>query len=168
MSANVKSIFYNLLLLFTVSLFTNCSKKSNPAPKPASLSELIVGRWQITSDTLKQIYNGVLTVSPPPALPTDYKVFNGDGTGGETLRGNFYYFTYSVYTTFIENENRNILSINFPAQTVAGTTLFAQNWSYLIKNITTTNLQIIYDVISSDSDGNHSEYIETDNLIKVN
>src|SRR3569833_2241644 len=91
----MKKFIPKLLLLSGVAIaMAACSKKDSAKP-----SNEIVGKWKITSDTVR-LYddnnNLVATEVIDQLLPTDYVQFNQDGTGSSVESGDKTDFTYKV------------------------------------------------------------------------
>jgi hypothetical protein len=115
-----------LVALVAVALFMGCSKKNDASP-----SASLVGKWYITTDTIKQYTNNVLSDQDPESFNhTDYVQYNSNGTGVQLSAGTSTNFTYSV--------KNNILTLNYPKQTIDDVTIDAFSKTATFKTTSST------------------------------
>jgi hypothetical protein len=115
-----------LVALVAVALFMGCSKKNDASPTAS-----LVGKWYITTDTIKQYTNNVLSEQDPESFNhTDYVQYNSNGTGVQLSAGTSTNFTYSV--------KNNILTLNYPKQTIDNVTIDAFSKTATFKTTSST------------------------------
>jgi len=113
-----------------------CPKSNNSSP---SAKTSIVGKWSYSADTIKYFNNGTLdqTDTNGGVTSSDYFQFNSDGTGSQVLSGDATTFTY----TYANGK----VTLNAPAQTIAGMAELATKEVASVKSVTCTNLFLFLD-----------------------
>jgi len=127
------------MLVFGVSIFCSCAKKSNLSTQNAFL---LPGKWLVASDTSFQYTGNTLTSTYLiVGINIPYYQFNADGTG--TSKNNLgppddvLQFSYTV--------SNNIISFKYPDQIIAGHEYYANNVSARILNPTPTTVLLSFD-----------------------
>ena len=125
--------------MVTVAGLYGCTRSGDVTPKQTS-STLITGQWFYTTDSLKTYNNGTLQlVSVKQYAHTDYVQFSADGTGTEYVSssGSKLAFNYQV--------SGSTVVLNYPSQTILGSTTQAYTETAAIKQLTGTAMELYFD-----------------------
>jgi hypothetical protein len=139
------------VLLIPLLALISCKIAPPIAP---SETNLLIGKWYYTQDTLRTYLNGVLQSSNNTGGMTfnrsNFTQFNADYTGAT---GNI---TGSVTTqvNFSYSMTANTVTFNTPSQPVAGYTIPASVATAAIKTLSATQLSLFYSNSSKDNNGN--------------
>ena len=127
-----------ILLVAVVAVLIGCSKSTY---KPvATTSSLITGQWYYTLDSMQTYSNGTpQELSVKQYAHTDYVTFNADNTGTAYISssGSKVSFTYTL--------SGNNITLNYPSQTVLGTTTAAYSQGAVIKQLNANTLELYFD-----------------------
>jgi len=145
-----------LLLVLAVILFVGCTKNNAPVPQ-SSVS--VVGKWYFTTDTLNEYTNGTLQHSVPKSYNrTDYTQFNSDGTGEEN--------DSSIVTNFTYTVSGKTITLNYPAQTIDGSSYPQSSETTTIRSVTANNLVLFFDDSFTNGDGSTGRDTEAEYFSK--
>ena len=127
-----------ILLIAVAAGFMGCSKGTY---KPvATTASLITGQWYYTLDSTQTYSNGTpQQLSVKQYAHTDYVTFNTSNTGTAYVSssGSKYSFTYTL--------SGNNITLNYPSQTILGTTTPAYSQNAVIKELNANTLELYFD-----------------------
>ena len=127
-----------ILLVAVVAALMGCSKGTY---KPvATTASLITGQWYYTLDSTQTYTNSTpQELSVKQYAHTDYVTFNSDNTGIAyiSLSGSKVSFTYTL--------SGNNIILNYPSQTVLGTTTPAYSQGAVIRKLNANTLELYFD-----------------------
>jgi hypothetical protein len=161
MSIGSRSLCLSFILFVTIAV-SGCSKKT-PAPQ-LTLNQMMTGLWYTVADTTKQFVNQVQVPQTDNYTTADYKQFNADSTGTETLKGGMYKFKWYIWNETFQGTLINFLHQDYANQSVAGVLVFAFSRDIKISNLTNSKLQLSTDDVESGD--NVVEFTDENYLVK--